>query len=192
VRFSFAFSTATPDYKVIFVSMIQELVDDSMAGSRFTVPTFLQPEIAAQAKPHGSKVNLGALVIGVMTLACVAGLNSRSFAQQMGSLKGTLSDPQGAAMPNVHIQLRWNPRQAAGGVTTGKLKQLPRAWQPRKKWLQVATDRTGKFSVELPTGNWDLFAYLNGFAPACRVVSIEAGTTTEVELRLAFAPMSVD
>jgi hypothetical protein len=163
-----------------------------MAGYRFTAPRCLKPEIAQQAISPGSKMNLGALVIGVLTVVCVVGLNSSSFAQAVGSLRGTLSDPQGAALPNVHIQLRWNPRQSSGGVTTGKLKPPPKEWRPRKKWLQVDTDSTGEFSAELPAGNWDMFAYLDGFAPACRVVSVEADKTIKVELNLAFAPMSVD
>ena len=136
-------------------------------------------------------MNLGSRVICVLAVV-VAGFNSSSFAQQVGSVSGTVSDPQGARMPNVRIQLRWNTRQDSGGVITGKLKGPRKTWRPRKEWLHVNTDSAGQFSIEAPVGNWDVFAYLDGFAPSCTVVSVEAEKTIKVELRLAFAPMSLD
>ena len=36
----------------------------------------------------------------------------------------------------------------------------------------------GEFSVKLPPGNWDVFAYHDGFAPTCTVAFIEPGKVT--------------
>jgi hypothetical protein len=104
-------------------------------------------------------------------------------------LNGTLVDPQGAAIPNSIIELRWNyldTRMSWDGVLPKKEKQ------PRKKMLRVNTDSAGRFSVTLLPGNWDVFAYRDGFAPTCTIALIQPGKTTSIDLRFSrFAAMSI-
>ena len=118
-----------------------------------------------------------------------AAVSLSAVAQQTGTLNGTLLDPQGAAVPNSVIELRWN--YVDNRMQWGKEK-LQKQKQPSKKILEVSTDSTGKFSVVLREGNWDVFAYRDGFAPTCAMVLIEGGKSSSLELRLPrFAPMPV-
>jgi hypothetical protein len=125
--------------------------------------------------------NFCAIFAGLIFVAALV-VNATLGAEQPGKLKGTLLDPQGAAVPNAVIELRWNDvNQGAGAKKT-----------PRSKTLTVRTDTAGQFSLLLAPGDWDVFAYLNGFAPTCAVVRIDAGVAASVSLRFpALAPMSL-
>ena len=100
--------------------------------------------------------------------------------QEVGTLTGTLVGPDGA-VPNVYVDLRWNNSGDNGmcwnGVCPKARKQL------RKKTLRVATDSGGRFSIALTAGNWDVFAYFDGYAPTCAGVLIEPGKTTTLALQ---------
>jgi hypothetical protein len=107
-------------------------------------------------------------------------LGAAAVAQETGTLKGTLLDTQGSAVPNGVIELRWNyldNRMHWNGATRHNQKR------PRKRLLRARTDDAGHFSLQLPAGNWDLFAYRDGFAPTCTVTLIQANETSTVELR---------
>lgn len=114
-------------------------------------------------------------------------------AQEMGKLEGTLLAPDRTAMANFAVHLRWNNTPDSGGVTTGKLKRPHEKRQPHDKWLVLDTDISGRFSTELPAGNWDVFVYIDGYAPTCTIAPIEKGKTTTIDLRLPnYAPMSIE
>jgi len=100
-------------------------------------------------------------------------------AQVKGTLTGTLLDPSGAVIPSAIVKLRWNDlgdETSWDGVKRGHKT-------PRKKEMDIYTDKVGRFSVDLLPGAWDVFAYRDGFVPTCTVVSIEPGKTTAMELR---------
>jgi hypothetical protein len=106
--------------------------------------------------------------------------SSASAAQQSGTLTGTLLDPQGTAVANFDVQLRWNyldNRVSTNSVHSKKEKQ------PHKKFLRVSTDSTGQFTATLPPGSWDVLAFADGFAPTCTIVLIKAGQATSITLR---------
>jgi hypothetical protein len=111
-----------------------------------------------------------ALVVGVVALA-----------QETGTLMGVVFDPQGAAVPGIEVELRWND---AGGEVCWTAPNCPKAKKPRIKSVHVTTGTDGKFSAKVPAGNWDVFAYHDGFVPTCTMVSVEAEKTTNIELRL--------
>jgi len=96
------------------------------------------------------------------------------------TLSGTLLDPQGAAVPNAVIDLRWNDTSGEMCWTAPHCRKQRR---PHKRFLHVRTDNAGRFSMELSPGNYDVFAHLDGFAPTCTEVSAEADKTTTIELR---------
>jgi uncharacterized GH25 family protein len=127
-------------------------------------------------RPNSCAIFAGLIFVAALVVSAALG------AEQPGTLKGTLLDPQGAAVPNAVIELRWNDvNQGTGARKT-----------PRNKTLQVRTDTAGQFSLQLAPGDWDVFAYLNGFAPTCTVVRIDAGSTTSTSLRFpVLAPMSL-
>jgi Carboxypeptidase regulatory-like domain len=110
----------------------------------------------------------------VSVLFAALGLSGTVMAQG-GTLTGTVVDPQGAAVQNVYIELRWNDVGSNSYV-----KQ-----RPRKKHLATSTNSAGQFSVRLSPGDYDVFAYLDGFAPTCAVVAIFPGETAIVNLRFA-------
>ena len=120
---------------------------------------------------------------GVAALIFVAAtiLNGKPRAQEIGALDGVLLDPQGAALQNAQIQLRFNnvdDRMFWGGRSS--VKPLKK---PRKASLVVVTDTAGRFSAKLPVGNWDVFAFRDGFAPTCTIVLIQSDQPTQIELR---------
>jgi hypothetical protein len=101
-------------------------------------------------------------------------------AQNDGTLRGVLLDPQGSAIADAEIHLRWND---ANGEVCWNAPHCPKTKKPQKRSLSVRTEMDGEFSVRLPPGNWDVLAYRDGFAPVCTVVSVEAGKPTTIELR---------
>ena len=130
------------------------------------------------------------LGVAALILVAVTILNGRPTGQEMGTLNGTLLDPQGAAFPNAEIQLRFNyvnDRMFWDGVSGIKPFK-----KPRKGSLVIVTDTAGRFSAKLPPGNWDVFAFRDGYAPTCTIVLIQPDHTTPVELRFPrVAAMSI-
>jgi len=122
--------------------------------------------------------------VGLVFL-CLSSFTGTMQAQKTGALKGTLLDPTGAAIPNAEISLRWNDVGSRGGVYVGADKHWrnPRQKGPPKKWLQLTTDSSGQFAADLPSGNWDVFAYFDFLRPTCTTVSIETGKRTTLTLR---------
>jgi hypothetical protein len=132
----------------------------------------------------------GCIPIAAVIFVTAMILGGTALAQEAGTLNGTLVDPQGAALPNSTIQVRWNyvdGRMSLDGVRPKNEKQ------PRKRVLQVSTDSAGRFSITLPSGNWDVFAYRDGFAPTCTIALIEPGRTTSIDLHFSrLAAMSIE
>lgn len=116
-------------------------------------------------------------------LACAVASTAATIlqAQGRGTLKGTILDPQGAAAPGVGIELRWN---SASTDMCWTAPHCPKRRIPRQKFLRLSTDRAGAFSVDLPPGYWDVFAYHDGLAPTCTIVYVTSGEATDIELRL--------
>jgi hypothetical protein len=119
------------------------------------------------------------LVTAVVVMSALI-LSDGMGAQNSGTLSGTLLDPQGTAVPNASLELRrnyLNNEMHWNGGSPGKQKP------PHEKLLRVNTNNSGQFSIKLTPGNWDVFAYFDGFAPTCTVIVIEPGKTATLELR---------
>jgi len=127
-------------------------------------------------------------MIAVVLVAAMI-LSTSAVAQGTGVLNGSLVDPQGAANSKAEISLRWNYTDNDmkwNGV--GGEKQKP----PRRRLLRLVTDSAGRYSVKLTPGNWNIFAYNDGFAPTCAIALVELGKTTIVNLQFSrYAAMSV-
>jgi Carboxypeptidase regulatory-like domain len=124
-----------------------------------------------------SQLNLALLLLVAATLASIS-----VVAQQAGTLTGTLTDPQGAAVANNVVELRWNDV----GPAEYRPKRRP------KKHITTITDSAGKFSVSLFPGDYDIFVYRDGFAPICTVVLVENAESKSIDLRFpALAPQRI-
>jgi hypothetical protein len=117
----------------------------------------------------------------VFTCALTLMIGAVALAQETGTLTGVVFDPQGATGSGVEVELRWND---ASGEVCWTAPNCTKAKKPRIKSVHVTTGRDGKFSAKVPAGNWDMFAYHDGFVPTCTTVSVEAEKTTNIELRL--------
>jgi len=102
-------------------------------------------------------------------------------AQEMGTLNGTLSDPEGASLPNAYIQLRWN--YVDSRMNWDGQSRLKKEKQPRRRVLRVSTNSAGRFSASLLPGTCDVFAFSDGFVPTRTAASIRPGETTSINLR---------
>jgi hypothetical protein len=121
-------------------------------------------------------MNIGALVLSASVVS-----GAFLMAQERGTLSGQVLDPTGAAMANSLVSLRWNDiGEEMCWSNCGKRKKRK---TPHKKEFTVQTDSAGRFGVYLFPGWWDVFAYSDGFVPTCRVVGVEPGKTTDIEIR---------
>jgi len=125
------------------------------------------------------KFALFVALVATCTLALMVGAGAG--AQETGTLTGVVFDPQGATGPSIEVELRWN---GAGGEMCWTAPNCRKAKKPRIKSVHVTTGTDGKFTAKVPAGNWDVFAYHDGFVPTCTTVSVEAEKTTNIELRL--------
>jgi len=115
---------------------------------------------------------------GVILLATML-IHTPRAAEQPGTLRGTLLDPQGAAVPKVDVEPRWND----ASQNSAKEKK------PRYKNVTTKSDMAGELSLKLPPGDGDVFAYHDGFATT---VFIETGKVIAAKLRFpGYAAMSI-
>ena len=131
-----------------------------------------------------SRFGVAALIFVVVALA-----NAGPTRQEIGTLNGTLFDPQGAAVAKAGIELRWN---YVGNEMCWNAPHCGKTEKPGKRSLVIITDTEGRFSAQLLPGNWDVFAFHDGYAPTCTIVLIRPDQATPVELRFpGMAAMSV-
>jgi hypothetical protein len=133
-----------------------------------------------------SKALFGSISKVARLILIVAILLPAAPAQEIGVLRGTLLDPEGAALANVEIELRWN--NINNDMHWDRSERVTKRTPPTKRTLKISTNSAGEFSVNLQAGNWDIFAYRDGFAPTCTVVLIESGKTTNISLRFPGRP----
>jgi uncharacterized protein (DUF2141 family) len=113
------------------------------------------------------------LILALLLLVATALASVSVVAQQSGTLTGTLTDPQGAAVANNVVELRRNDVGSEGS----------RHKRRAKKHITTSTDSAGKFTLSLYPGDYDVFVYRDGFAPVCTVVFVESAGTKSIDLR---------
>ncbi|HMH01564.1 MAG TPA: TonB-dependent receptor, partial [Terriglobales bacterium] len=100
-----------------------------------------------------------ALFFGILLL-----FSPRTGAQLAGGLRGTITDPSGAPVPNAHISIKNLITNNASALTT---------------------DARGFFSAsDLPPGNYSIMASMPGFSNATATVAITSGNQNVVSLTL--------
>jgi hypothetical protein len=101
-------------------------------------------------------------MVVVCVLGCVAGLGAQ--AASSGSISGTVTDAQGAVIPNAKI------------VITNKETGVPR---------ETSSAANGSYSaVALPAGIYVVHVEAGGFGSRERAASVEVGTSTRVDFQM--------
>src|SRR5947209_20542174 len=100
-----------------------------------------------------------ALFFGILLLFC-----PRTGAQIAGGLRGTITDPSGAPVPNAHISIK--------NLSTNNATAL-------------TTDARGFFSAsDLPPGNYSIMASMPGFSNITASAEVTSGNQSVVNLIL--------
>lgn len=79
-------------------------------------------------------------------------------------LSGTVTDSEGAAIPNAVVIFHWDSAGSTVGLKTNV---------GVKQDVVVRTDENGSFAIELPPGFYDVFASAVAFSPDRRKVRVK-------------------
>lgn len=115
-----------------------------------------------------------------------------------GTVSGTITDQNGKAVAGVKVELFQPPprmhkhehaNQQADAAETDKDKAAdadhPKHERP-KPLFEATTDKDGKFSIaDVPAGHYVAAARLKGVGGAHERITVKAGETTTVDLKLA-------
>ncbi len=101
-------------------------------------------------------------------------------ASPTGTLKGTVTDSEGAAISGAHILVRWD----SSGSGVGLKSNLG-----LRHDLSFETDNNGQFMSLLPPGFYDVFVSANAFSPECRKIRVNAGEAAIYKPRLKVDPL---
>jgi Carboxypeptidase regulatory-like domain len=110
------------------------------------------------------------IVLCVLCGTCVAA--------ERGTLRGTVSDSEGAAIKNAQLFIHWDSSGSSVGLT-------PTAGSSQD--IKVRTDQLGRFEVTLPPGFYDVMVSANAFSPQCRKIRLVQAF--EYNLKLAADPL---
>lgn len=95
-------------------------------------------------------------------------------ALSLGTLKGTVSDPEGAAIGKTHILIRYD---ASGSKNKSS-----------KTDIQLTANTKGNFKANLAPGFYDVCVMADAFTPQCQKVFVGAGTIVSRRVRLQADP----
>lgn len=121
-------------------------------------------------------------------------------ADEKGTVTGTVLDKDGKAVEGAMVRIM-APRQRGDAPADGARKQADDPKPPaagggggaggRQRPPAIAegtTDKDGKFSLQAPAGKYVVFAGVRGKGMGRAEVTVEAGKTVNVELKLSDAP----
>ena len=103
-----------------------------------------------------------------------------TFSIKAATLSGTIRDSEGAAIANAHVVIHWDPAGSnylSDNIGTNGDKT-------------AATDEKGQFSLELPSGFYDVFVTATAFSPNCEKIRIEGKDTHAYKVRLAVSKLA--
>jgi len=119
--------------------------------------------------------------LATISLSCLAPLVivCSSFASSKTSLKGTVTDSEGAAIRGAHVIVHWDQ----SGSRTGLKDNLG-----VKQDMTLETNQKGEFAVDLPPGFYDVFVSAPAFAPDSRKIRIKPEQTSTYRAKLKADP----
>jgi hypothetical protein len=97
-----------------------------------------------------------------------------------GTLSGTVRDPEGAAISNVHIVIHWDSSGSAYLKDNLGIRQD----------FVATTDMNGHYSVELPPGFYDVFVSATTFSPRCDKLRLRGKENRTYDVKLTVSPVT--
>ena len=113
-------------------------------------------------------------------LFSVLSMVTLAFPVANGTLKGAVTDSEGAAIRHATVRIHWDESGARVGLKTNV---------GIKQDLTASTNERGEFSMEVPPGFYDVFISANGFTPQCRKVRVRPGETASFSPKLNADPI---
>ena len=113
-------------------------------------------------------------------LFSVLSMVTLAFPNANGTLKGAVTDSEGAAIRHATVRIHWDESGARVGLKTNV---------GIKQDLTASTSERGEFSMEVPPGFYDVFISANGFTPQCRKVRVRPGETASFSPKLNADPI---
>ncbi len=111
------------------------------------------------------------------TVLCITSICSANAADS-GTLKGTVVDPTGAVVGGALVIIEhWD-----FDPVTRHMTARPEA--------PMYTDQDGRFSVELPVGDYDVLVSTAVFSPIAKKIRVKTGRETVLRLKLKFDPLT--
>src|SRR5215510_10319328 len=108
------------------------------------------------------------LTLALFVLFSLIPIKFASTQAQVGTLTGTVKDPNGAVVTNLQVSVKNDENGETRNATT---------------------DAEGRFKFEnLPIGRYTVSTTRTGFKPGERKVSVENGRTANLEIKLEIAP----
>ncbi len=109
-----------------------------------------------------------------MFLTCISLL----AAQQRSAISGHINDSQGAAIANARVIVHWDSSGSAVGLKDNV---------GIRHDVVVTTDASGKYSVGVPAGFYDVFVSAIAFTPTAAKVRVKQGQQTGYNSTLSLA-----
>jgi hypothetical protein len=95
-------------------------------------------------------------------------------------LTGTVVDEMDAPISGALIQIHWDPAGRSVGLNSN---------EGIKSDLRITTDGTGRFSLDMPQGFYDIFVSSKAFSPSCVKVRLLTGKSTKQQFKLRPDPL---
>jgi hypothetical protein len=116
--------------------------------------------------------------IGALVLVCLC-LSWLSAAPEY-SIRGQITDSEGAAIANARVLVHWD----SSGSTVGLRDNVG-----IKQDVMVVTDASGDYSVNVPPGFYDVFVSSMAFTPTATKVRVKQGRPATFSTKLNADPL---
>ena len=98
----------------------------------------------------------------ILFIVCIPG----ALAATRTGMHGTVSDIEGAAIPNARVLVHWDASGAGVGLKSNVGVSND---------VILQRDSQGKFQTDLPPGFYDVFVSAMAFSPKCQKIRIRPG-----------------
>lgn len=95
-------------------------------------------------------------------------------------LKGTVRDSSGTPIPGAMVLIHWDSAGSTAGVANNV---------GLKEQRVVRADASGSFSLDLPSGFYDVFVAAPTFTPTCRKIRMKVGEAQEISFSMNADPL---
>ena len=116
-------------------------------------------------------------VLTVFLCVMLASANSES------GIRGQVTDSAGAVIAKARVLVHWDPSGSTVGLSSNV--GIPQD-------LLVMTDASGRYSVAVPPGFYDIFVSATAFTPAATKVRVKEGKDATFDVKLPPDPLVVE